>query len=137
MRERRIESRLLCAELVELTWTDSSGNECRRLVNLEDISSSGLGVQMEIPIRPGTPITVHYPNGEFHGRVRYCAFRDVGYFLGVEFDEDSTWSAVHFQPEHLLDPADLIREAASEQTSVADLANLNSILFRNVGPTEK
>jgi hypothetical protein len=122
MPERRMESRLLCAELVELIWMDPSGYQRRRLANLEDISSSGLGVQAEIPIPVGTPVVVHYPKGEFLGRVRYCLFRDIGYFIGIEFGEDCRWSALQFQPQHLLDPADLIREArqqaADSETSI-------------------
>jgi hypothetical protein len=49
-----------------------------------------------------------YPNGELLGIVKYCVFRDIGYFLGVEFEPGSRWSQRHFRPQHLLDPRRLV-----------------------------
>ncbi len=58
MKERRTENRLLCAELVELVWKDAAGQTCRRLANLEDISSSGINLQSDVAIRAGESIMV-------------------------------------------------------------------------------
>lgn len=110
MNERRVENRLLCAELVELIWKEDSGRQRRRVANLEDISLSGICLQMEAPIVPGTPITMRYGNGELIGTVRYCVFRQFGYFLGIELAEGCRWSTEHFQPEHLLDPQELVSQ---------------------------
>src|SRR5690348_15455415 len=49
MDERRIEPRMLCAELVELRWRDKHGFERRDMANLEDISLSGACLQTEKP----------------------------------------------------------------------------------------
>jgi len=47
MLDRRTEPRLLCADVVELEWTDKSGRTRHCAANLEDISPSGLGLQVE------------------------------------------------------------------------------------------
>lgn len=111
MQERRIENRLLCAELVELIWREDSGRQRRRVANLEDISLSGICLQMEAPILPGTPITMKYGDGELVGTLRYCVYRQFGYFLGIELLEGCRWSTEHFRPEHLLDPEELVSQA--------------------------
>lgn len=112
MNERRVETRLLCAELVEINWKDKSARQRRRVVNLEDISLSGACLQSEMPILRGTAVTIRYGDGELVGSVRYCLYRDLGYFLGIEFAPDCRWSTKHFRPRHLLDPKRLVDRAA-------------------------
>ena len=46
-------------------------------------------------------------DAELAGVVRYCLYRESGYFLGVEFNVACKWSAKDFQPKHLLDPLTL------------------------------
>ncbi len=105
---RREAGRLLCAELVELCWMDSSGRHQRRIANLEDISLSGACLQIENQIPVGTAVSVHYGDGQLLGTVRYCRYEVVGYFAGIELVEGCRWSSKHYQPEHLLDPAELL-----------------------------
>jgi len=111
MDERRTDTRLLCAELVELAWEDDSGRKRRRVANLEDISLSGICLQVEAAIPAGTAIRMSYGDGELVGMVRYCVFRDIGYFLGIELEEGCRWSTKHFKPQHLLDPRELVDRA--------------------------
>lgn len=47
------------------------------------------------------------------GHVRYCVFREIGYFLGVEFDNGSRWSQKQYKPQHLLDPRRLVLRTLS------------------------
>jgi hypothetical protein len=108
MQERRNDNRLLCAELVEVIWEDSTGRQRRRVANLEDISLCGICLQVEIEIVPGTPIRMSYGDGQLVGTVRYCVFRDSGYFLGIELEDGCRWSTRHFKPQHLLDPRKLV-----------------------------
>jgi len=112
---RRDTDRLLCAELVELSWLDNSGREQRRVANLEDISLSGVCLQIEGTIPTGTPVSVCYGDGELLGSVRYCRFEGLGYFLGVELAEGCKWSTQHYRPEHLLNPADLVEQAVQRR----------------------
>jgi len=108
MNERRTDNRLLCAELVEATWQDDAGRRCRRVANLEDISLSGICLQVEREIPAGTSIAMSYGDGKLVGTVRYCVYRDIGYFLGIELEEGCRWSTQHYKPEHLLDPRELL-----------------------------
>ena len=73
-------------------------------VNLEDISHTGACLQMEVPVAAGTELRIKHGKGLLAGRVRYCVFREIGYFVGVEFDSNNKWSQKQFRPMHLLDP---------------------------------
>lgn len=112
MQNRRVETRMLCADLVDITWKDRTGRTRRTVANLEDISLSGACVQMDIPIPLQTTLKIAYPKGELRGRVCYCIYREIGYFLGVEFDPGVRWSQKSFRPQHLLDPRRLVNRAA-------------------------
>ena len=113
MMDRRIEPRMLCADLVEVEWKEPTGRRRRGMANLEDISQSGACIQMERPIPLGCPMRITYPHGELTGTVKYCVFREIGYFLGVEFDAGNRWSPRNFRPQHLLDPRRLVVRAAN------------------------
>jgi len=108
MLDRRIEPRMLCADLVDVQWKDQNGRTRRGVANLEDISLSGACLQVDRPVPQGTPLRMSYPNGELFGVVKYCVVREIGYFLGVEFEPGNRWSQRHFRPQHLLDPRRLV-----------------------------
>ena len=108
MFEKRVEPRMLCADLVDIRWRDQSGRLRRGVANLEDISISGACLQMDRPVALGTTFQISYPNGELTGKVKYCLFREIGYFLGIEFDPGSRWREREFRPQHLLDPRRLM-----------------------------
>lgn len=113
MKERRTENRLLCAELVELVWKDAAGQTCRRLANLEDISSAGINLQSDVAIRAGGLVTVRYRDRDLAGVVRYCHHRELGYFLGIHLETTCNWSDDRFRPEHLFDPAELVNRVSA------------------------
>jgi hypothetical protein len=113
MFDRRIEMRMLCADLVDLQWKDKSGRTRRAIANLEDISVSGACLQVERPIPLGTMVKVTYPKGELVCRIKYCVFREIGYFLGVEFEDGQRWTEREFKPQHMLDPRKLVPKAAT------------------------
>lgn len=108
MQDRRIEPRLLCAELVDICWKDKTGRLRRSVANLEDISISGACLQLEHQIPMQTNVTILHPRGELTGQVRYCVFREIGYFVGLQFEPDIRWSSKTFRPQHLLDPRRLV-----------------------------
>jgi hypothetical protein len=113
MRDRRIEPRMLCADLVEIQWRDQTGRRRRAMANLEDISLSGACLQVERPIPLGCAVSLAYPSGELAGTVKYCVFREIGYFLGVEFEPGTRWSPRSFRPQHLLDPRRMVTRATN------------------------
>jgi len=108
MFDRRIEPRMLCADMVDLQWKDKSGRLRKGVANLEDISSTGACLQFDQALPLQTNLRISYPKGELIGKVRYCVYRDIGYFLGIEFEPGCTWSAHHYKPQHLLDPRRLV-----------------------------
>jgi hypothetical protein len=99
---------MLCADVVEALWQDSDGNQQRVIALLEDISRSGACLQLDGPVSPGTPVRVVCNQLELVGRVRYCVFREIGYFTGLEFDPGSQWSTRQFRPRHLLDVTKMV-----------------------------
>ena len=106
---------MLCADLVDIRWRDQAGRLRRGVANLEDISISGACLQMDRPVGLGTVFQITYPNGELTGKVKYCVFREIGYFLGIEFDSGSRWTEREFKPQHLLDPRRLVTHTDADK----------------------
>ncbi|HEY7306459.1 MAG TPA: hypothetical protein VH601_20205 [Bryobacteraceae bacterium] len=123
--ERRTDNRLLCAELVEAIWTDHRGVQRRRVANLEDISLSGVCLQVESAVLPGTRIAVNYGDGQLIGTVRYCMFRDGGHFLGIQLEDGCRWSTKHFRPQHLVDPGRLVELALARHQKTPSISTIN------------
>jgi hypothetical protein len=109
--ERRSEVRMLCADMVEVCWKDQAGRKRRVMGLLEDISQSGACVQLETAVPLGVLIHWESPKRQFTGRVQYCVYREIGYFIGVEFDSTSKWSKRAYKPQHLLDLQQLLANA--------------------------
>jgi hypothetical protein len=100
---QRSSGRSLCADLIKIVWTDESGSKQKELAALEDISPGGACIQVEHAIPIATAISILYPDGRYHGRIRYCVFQHTGYFVGIEFDPGYEWSKNQFMPSHLLE----------------------------------
>ena len=99
---------MLCADLVDVKFKDQTGRTRHSVANLEDISLCGACLQVDRPVALRTALLISYPNGELTSKVKYCVFREIGYFLGIEFELGSRWSQRHFRPQHLLDPRRLV-----------------------------
>lgn len=122
MRERRVNPRMLCADLVKIEWRDRAGDPHQVVANLEDISTSGACLQLEEEVPLQALVRMTHEKATYEGRVRYCIFKDIGYFLGLEFEAGHRWSAKDFKPMHLLDPrrlSGLKEEAAQDQGRMA------------------
>jgi hypothetical protein len=100
---------MMCADLVDIRWKDNTGRSRRAVANLEDISLSGACLQTELQIPLTTIVKISYPKGEFLGVVRYCQFKDIGYYVGIQFEDGCKWSKTSFKPLHLLDPRGLAK----------------------------
>ncbi len=110
--ERRLVPRLLCADLIDVQWKDKRGRLRKTVANLEDISLSGMCLQIEVPVPRETLLRIVHPKIWFQARVRYCVFRETGYYVGVEFEPGCRWSQRQFRPKHLLDPRHLLAAGA-------------------------
>jgi hypothetical protein len=106
MFDRRIEPRMLCADMVDVQWKDKTGHIRKGVANLEDISLSGACLQFDQPIPLQTDLRI--------------AYREIGYFLGIEFDPGCRWSARHFKPQHLLDPRRLVIRSVNRASKFAN-----------------
>jgi hypothetical protein len=107
MADQRAEPRYLCSDLATLYWQEGAQGTHKDAVVLENISASGACVQAESSVPENTSVRLVCGEAEFHGSVRFCYWRDDGYFIGIAFDADAKWSKAKFKPEHLLDPREL------------------------------
>jgi hypothetical protein len=120
MFDRRVEPRMLCADMVDVQWKDKAGQIRKGVANLEDISLSGACLQFDQPIPLQTDLRINYPKGELMGKVRYCVYREIGYFLGVEFEPGCRWSERQFKPQHMLDPRRLVLRTVNRISKLAN-----------------
>ncbi len=102
---------MLCADMVEICWKDPARKTRRATALLEDICPSGACLQLETPVPLGSEIRWESPRQSFRGYVRYCVYREIGYFIGVEFTSTSRWSRKTFKPQHLLDLQRLVEHS--------------------------
>ena len=84
MLERRVEPRLMCADMVAVRWKNESGVEQQASALLEDISASGACLNLDSPLPLGAGVVINYRKGRFEGSVCYCFFREIGYYVGVQ-----------------------------------------------------
>jgi len=119
MLDRRAETRLMCADLVNLRWKDESGRENHCVALLEDISPSGACLQLDSPMALGTSLAIEYRKVRLKGSVCYCFFQDIGYWTGIRFAPQVKWSLKRFRPRHLLDWKDVLarRRSAVRKTA--------------------
>ena len=108
--ERRRETRLLCADIVTILWTDAADVPHQEVANLEDISEHGICLQTECEISAGTSVEIVAGKAVIRGEVRYCRNDELGSFLGVQMEEGSRWPKSSFRPKHLLDPRTLLAD---------------------------
>jgi hypothetical protein len=117
--ERRSEARMLCADMLEVRWKDHFGKQTKATALLEDISPSGACLQMEASVPLGAEIGWDSPKQFFSGYVRYCVYREIGYFVGVEFGEATRWSKRTYTPPHLLDLEKFVSKKDGRGSSTA------------------
>jgi hypothetical protein len=101
--ERRSEPRSMCADMLEVRWLGPSGKTRRLTAVLEEISPSGACLQLERPVPVGAEMRWDCPGQRFAGSVRYCIYREIGYYVGVQFHPGAKWSKRAYAPEHLLE----------------------------------
>ncbi len=104
--ERRSSKRLLCSDLVKVSWADHGGVRHSEIAILENLSLAGVGLFLGVGIVEGCELQISANDTCLTGRVAGCRFRENGYLIGVELDSDSRWAQEPnsgFLPEHLLD----------------------------------
>lgn len=108
--ERRGSKRLLCSDLVRLSWREADGSRRLEIAVLENLSLAGVGLFAGVPITEDTVLRITANGKTLSGNVRACRFRENGYVIGVELNAESRWAQEpnsDFTPEHLLDTSRL------------------------------
>jgi len=119
MKERRVERRILCADLVEVGWLDQDGQQHAAIANLEEISTQGASIILETALSVGTTVHIRCLRGVFTGAVCYCSHEpDFGYIAGLEFVSGTRWDVRKYRPRHLLDPLSVAGYSVPEDVSV-------------------
>ena len=103
----------MCADMVRLLFKNSTGRQSVCTGMLEDISPSGACLSMDKPMPLGATVEIAYRKGRLQGSVAYCFFREMGYWIGIEFDAKAKWSPREFRPHHLLDLKKLLDKPKS------------------------
>ena len=57
-------------------------------------------------MQPGDEIIMY---GVLVGKAKYSVFREIGYFIGIEFEAGSRWSRNDVRPQHLIVPRHLTK----------------------------
>jgi hypothetical protein len=112
MQDERSEVRMLCADVVHVSWTENDGRVQQANALLENISPSGACLQFEIGVPLGVNLRFACSQQEFAGAVRYCTYQEIGYFVGVAFEPPLQWSRRTFRPRHLLDLQEMVEKAS-------------------------
>jgi hypothetical protein len=102
MNERRLEGRYLCADVVRMDWITNEDEMRSEQAILEDISALGSCVQLEETVPVGATVMLTVGDTLFYGHVCYCTSRDDGYFVGLRFSDETTWSTGVVVPQHLI-----------------------------------
>ena len=110
--EKRGSKRLLCSDLVRVSWTEEGALRCEVAV-LENLSQAGAGLFAGVPLPEQAPIEIASKRGTLRGNVKRCQYRENGYLIGVDLDAGSRWAQQpgsgflpdQLLPEHLIDIA--------------------------------
>lgn len=118
MLDRRSETRLMCADMVEVQWKEECGKVRKCTGLLEDISPSGACLQLDNPLALDQHVTIQYRKSRLEGTVCYCFFKDIGYWVGMHFTPRQKWSKKDFRPKHLLDPSKLLARSGAPRKNL-------------------
>jgi hypothetical protein len=97
--------RYLCSQLVSLSW---EGGETT--ANLEEIQADGGVVESDAEVAVGAQVEIRCGEVLLAGKVTRAEEHAFGWRLAVEFSPLTPWSIEHFRPEHLFDPAAMLKE---------------------------
>jgi hypothetical protein len=102
--DRRRQPRLLCAEIVRVSWILGGGRRSRRIANLDDVSSGGACLVLDDPVPVGSTMVISCHSRNFKAKVRHCTQHGLGWLVGVEFETNSRWQTEMRRLGSLIDP---------------------------------
>ena len=127
MKQRRLEDRGLCADLVKMAWTSEPEFPRSDWAILGDISPSGACLEIEEPIPVNAVVELEFGADRCEAVVQYCKYDKVNYLLGVEFREGYRWSSNRWEPKHLIQFHLLKTVKSGETENIKNPVNLVNI----------
>src|SRR5690348_13476386 len=101
---RRAVKRLLCSDLIRVTWDEGrAGGAHDEMAVIEDFSPQGASLFLGVRIPEQSALTLHTPDGDLRGVCCHCGRAPNGYLAGISFQSD----AGEYVPQHLLDTSRL------------------------------
>lgn len=110
-REAKHPSRILCSELVEISWRGMDGCLERTVANMEEIWTTGATLDLDRALPEGAALSIYRQAVVLAGRVLYCQQNLTGYTIGVQFSGDCRWSPESFVPDHAVEVGALGRDS--------------------------
>jgi hypothetical protein len=98
--------RYLCSQLAELRISTAEPGllqDANRIVNLEEIWTSGAVLESQEPAQEGARVEIRCGTAFFAGTIVHVERHEFGWRVEMEFSPMTPWNAKQFQPEHLLD----------------------------------
>jgi hypothetical protein len=82
-------------------WRDAAGDDKFMIAPVQDISESGVGMQIVEPLPLRSFVTLRAGKLGIHGRasVRHCSQQGLKYRIGVEFTGGFRWKPVEEEKE--------------------------------------
>jgi hypothetical protein len=98
---------MLCADLVEVRWTDRTGQPRSAIANLEEVSLHGAHLILDVAVPLDTDLVLRMKQSEMTATVTDCRHEpDFGFALSVQLPQKGRWRS---HPRHLFDPRGLER----------------------------
>jgi len=105
-------NRVLCSELVELTWTGLTGCQEHAVANMEEIWRTGATLDTEQALPEAGEVGLRLGSEELQARVLYCQQTLAGYRVGLQFLGSNQWNPERFVPAHAVELGSLGPEPA-------------------------
>jgi len=102
MKQRRLENRDLCADLIKMAWAPEYEPFRSEWAILGDISPSGACLEIEEPVPVNAIVELEFGGDRCQAVVQYCKYDKVNYLLGVKFKQGYRWSSNRWEPKHLI-----------------------------------
>jgi hypothetical protein len=102
--QHRSQFRHLCSELVSIIYSPGVSKPEKSIsANLEEIGETSALVLSDAPLQRGFKVWINCEMHHLRGRVKSCTLhRQLGYFVEIALDPESSWSPAFFTPKHLL-----------------------------------
>lgn len=103
---------MLCADLVEVCWSDKTGRPYSAIANMEEVSQHRAHFVLDEAVPLDTDLVLRMKPGDIIATVRDCRHEpDFGFEVVVQLPNKFRWKP---HPRHLFDPRGLPRRKALE-----------------------